>query len=306
MQSTDFMNTVIRKVLEEKMDNGYKRFLIFPYGEVGMKIKVFLNSLYGIEEELIIDNHLCKYNSNIKSIDVLKEIDTANIVAVLATTSASIYWELRNCLSNYFDDTHIADVYRKVQNSIFENFSRGTKCGKYSYGPLTSHYLVEEVGAFCSFAEGTDVLQNHAIDYITTHPMIYHDKEINPALPDYYMNRVGCQWYFDGVTPKGIVRNLKKIHIGNDVWLGKNVVITNGANIGNGVIAAAGAVITKDVPDYAVVGGVPARIIRYRYTPKQIEALNEIAWWDWSDDEIKERFEDFYLPVEEFIKKYHT
>lgn len=149
MQSTDFMNTVIRKVIEEKLDNGYRRFLIFPYGEVGMKMKVFLNSLYGIEEELIIDNHLCKYNSNIKSIDALKEIDTENIVAILATTSASIYWELRNCLSNYFDDTHIADVYRKVQNSIFENFSRGTKCGKYSYGPLTSHYLVEEVGAFC-------------------------------------------------------------------------------------------------------------------------------------------------------------
>lgn len=54
MQSTDFMNTVIRKVLEEKMDNGYKRFLIFPYGEVGMKIKVFLNSLYGIDRKSVV------------------------------------------------------------------------------------------------------------------------------------------------------------------------------------------------------------------------------------------------------------
>lgn len=82
----------------------------------------------------------------------------------------------------------------------------------------------------------------------------------------------------------------------------KNVTITNYSNSGNGVIAAAGAVITKDVPDYAIVAGVPARIIRYRYTPEQIKALNKIAWWDWSDDEIRERFDDFYLPIEEFIK----
>lgn len=88
------------------------------------------------------------------------------------------------------------------------------------------------------------------------------------------------------------------------MWLGRNVIVTNSANIGNGVIAAAGAVITKDVPDYAVVAGIPARIIRYRYTHEQIEALNRIAWWNWTDDEIRERFDDFYLPIEEFIRKY--
>ena len=110
----------------------------------------------------------------------------------------------------------------------------------------------------------------------------------------------------DGVVPKGTVKGLKKIHIGNDVWLGKNVIITNGANIGNGVIAGAGSIITKDVPDYAVVGGDPARIIKYRYTPEQIFALNKIAWWNWNDDEIRERFEDFYLPIEKFVDKYHV
>lgn len=301
----DFTTTAIKKTIEEKLDNGYKRFIIFPFGDVGIKAKEFLNSLYGIEEEMIIDNHLCKYNSNIKSIDILKEINTENITAILSTTDAQIYHELRNCLLKYFDDAHIGDIYRKAQSMLFTvDSKKQTKCGKYSYGPLTNHYLVEEVGAFCSFAEGTDVLQNHAIDYITTHPMIFHDKEINSVLPDFYINRIGCKWYFEGIRPKGIVRNLKRIHIGNDVWLGKNVLITNAANIGNGVIAGAGAVITKSVPDYAVIGGVPARIIKYRYAPKQIDALNRIAWWEWSDDEIRERFEDFYLPIEEFIAKY--
>lgn len=88
------------------------------------------------------------------------------------------------------------------------------------------------------------------------------------------------------------------------MWLGKNVIITNGANIGNGVIAGAGAVITKDIPDYAVVVGAPARIIRYRYTKEQIESLNRIQWWNWSDDKIRERYDDFYLSVDLFIDKY--
>lgn len=80
---------------------------------------------------------------------------------------------------------------------------------------------------------------------------------------------------FEGVQPKGKSRN-KRITIGNDFWLGRNVIITNGANIGNGVIADVGAVITKDIPDYAVVV-VPVKIIRYRYAPEQINALNKIA-----------------------------
>ena len=107
-----------------------------------------------------------------------------------------------------------------------------------------------------------------------------------------------------GVNTRGNLYKTKKIKIGNDVWLGQNVLITNGSNIGNGVIAGAGAIITKDVPDYAVVVGVPARIIRYRYTPEQIKELNKIAWWDWTDEEIRDRFEDFYLPIEDFLKKY--
>ena len=70
------------------------------------------------------------------------------------------------------------------------------------------------------------------------------------------------------------------------------------------VIAGAGAVITKDVPDYAVVVGIPARIIRYRYTQEQINALNVIAWWNWTDEKIREHYDDFYLNVEEFIHKF--
>ena len=92
----------------------------------------------------------------------------------------------------------------------------------------------------------------------------------------------------------------------NVFWLGRNVIITNGANIGNGVIAGAGAIITKDVPDYAVVLGVPARIVRYRYTKEQIEKLNKIAWWNWSDEVIRKRYNDFFIKIDEIIEKYEN
>ncbi len=302
----DFSLASIRKAIEEKLESGYTRFVIFPYGDVGIKVKSFLNSAYGIVEEHIIDNHLFRYNQCIKQIDVLNEIDRNGLAVILATTNKKIYPELKKQLTSYLDESQIADVYEKFYEMCCDSKKHtkyGTKCGKYSYGPLTDHWLVEEVGAFCSFAAGTDAVENHAVDYITTHPMIYHDKKANPVLNsdrDYKVQ----EWYFRGVQPKGIAKNLRRIHIGNDVWLGKNVTITNSANIGNGVIAGAGAIITKDVPDYAVVVGVPARIIKYRYVPEEIEALNRIAWWAWSDEEIRNRYDDFYLPVGEFIKKY--
>lgn len=181
-----------------------------------------------------------------------------------------------------------------------------TDIGKYSAGPICSnHPLIESIGAFCSFAEGVCVHGNHAMEYITTHPMLYKGSPNAPLesqLP--YEEYYDAPWYFEGVRPKGTIKDEKRITIGNDVWLGRNVVVVNYSNIGNGVIAGAGAIITQDVPDYAIVVGVPARIIRYRYNPEQIAALNMIKWWDWSDEEIRERFDDFYLPIDEFIKKY--
>lgn len=139
--------------------------------------------------------------------------------------------------------------------------------------------------------------------FLTTHPMLYAGKNSTEQNQEYCEFR-DRPYYFEGVEPRDVVSKNKRSIIGHDVWLGRNVIITNGARIGNGVVAGAGAVITKDVPDYAVVAGVPARIIRYRYTPEQIDALNKIQWWNWTDDEIRDRYDDFYLPIEDFTKKY--
>lgn len=93
------------------------------------------------------------------------------------------------------------------------------------------------------------------------------------------------------------------VTIGNDVWIGANVVILQGVHIGDGAIIAAGAVVTKDVDDYAIVGGVPAKLIRYRFSERQIKAFKEIQWWNWNMDKIQENMELFYRP-EDFLKKF--
>lgn len=278
-----------RKAIEEQILLGKREFILYPYGEQGLLVKEILNKVFGIQERCIVDNYLCKFNSNIKDISCLTKKEYEKCIVLITSDNKEIYNILRDEIEKYVSSERIVDIYKRKEHCL-------PKVGKYSYGPLCSNYLVESVGAFCSFGPSTDVLLNHGISYISTHPFLYRkvDKSNTKIL----------EWHLEGVEPKGEMHKNKKVVIENDVWLGKNVVITNGARIGNGVIAGAGAVITKDIPDYAVVGGVPARIIRYRYTQKQIKELNEIAWWNWSDDKIRKNYNDFYDEIDMFIEKH--
>ena len=79
-----------------------------------------------------------------------------------------------------------------------------------------------------------------------------------------------------------------KIVIGNDVWIGENVKIRQGVTIGHGAVLAQESFVTDNIPPYAIVGGNPAKVIRYRFSEEQISELLEIAWWNWEDDKIKE------------------
>lgn len=284
----------IKGPLEAVIKQG-KHLAIFPYGEMGLQVETILEKMYGVQPAYIFDNHLCQYQERIRPLKDLADLETSDLQIILASFNGVIYQELKRALTAYVDASQLVEFSRMQRIT--------TKCGKHSYGPLCHHWLVDEVGAFCSFAYGSDVLENHATKYISTSPFIYYDQANNPLHTSYDSNQ-GCPWYVAGIKPQGYVDKLQKISIGNDVWLGHNVLITNSASIGNGVIAAAGSVITKDVPDYAVVAGAPARVIRYRYSPEQIAALNRIAWWRWSDDKIRTHYNDFFLPIEQFIAKH--
>ena len=148
--------------------------------------------------------------------------------------------------------------------------------GKYTYGrPTMIHWpnpakLV--VGNYCSIGDKVNIYLggNHRKDWVTTYHFGHIHKDIFNT--------------FDG---KGHPTTNGDVIIGNDVWIGSNVTIMSGITIGDGAILATECFVTKDVPPYAVVGGNPAKIIKYRFTEKQINELLEIKWWNWNDEEIK-------------------
>lgn len=96
--------------------------------------------------------------------------------------------------------------------------------------------------------------------------------------------------------------NKIRCKIGNDVWIGENVVILGGVTIGDGAMIATGAVVTKDVEPYSMVGGVPAKFLKYRFSPEQIDFLLKFKWWDKNEDWIKANV-DIFENIETFIKK---
>lgn len=301
----------IKERIEFAIEKGIVRFVVFPFGNIGMLVKSVLEEAYALSP-ILLDNMLCRYNEKIKPLDFLETMNGEEYCLIYACKNQAIYSELKDEILKYVDEERLLEIKSlipvkpKVESSKKKEVKQITECGKYSYGPLCNHWLVERVGAFCSFASGSDVVQNHPTDYISTHPFLFQSRDCNEVFDKDYNQYNDRKWFFEGVLPQGRIPKLKKITIGNDVWLGKNVIITNGANIGNGVIAAAGTVITNDIPDYAIVAGVPARVIRYRYSKEQINALNRIQWWNWSDDEIRERYMDFYISIEEFIEKYNV
>jgi virginiamycin A acetyltransferase len=139
------------------------------------------------------------------------------------------------------------------------------------------------VGKFCSIAEDVKIIAGGEHDYrnISTFPL--KDRLQGAKLP---------------------IRHKGAIIIGNDVWIGTGAIILAGVKIGDGAVLGAGSVVTHDVPAYAIVAGVPARVIKFRFTPSQIEKMVKIAWWNWTDEKIVENIDYFYGDINDFIEKF--
>lgn len=111
-------------------------------------------------------------------------------------------------------------------------------------------------------------------------------------------------------SKEGLGQMMSRIHrkgqiiVGSDVWIGDRAIIMGGVTIGNGAVIAAGAVVTKDVPPFAIVGGNPARIISYRFEKEVCGAMNRIAWWNWSDRHIDESKEFLQGEPREFTERF--
>lgn len=138
--------------------------------------------------------------------------------------------------------------------------------------PINKDKLI--IGKFCSIACGAKFLftsGNHNLKSLSTYtfPLFYEE------------------WDLDSGNIRDAWNNKGDIIIGNDVWIGYEAVIMSGVKIGDGAIIGARAVVTKDVPPYTIVGGVPAKIIRKRFDDKTIEKLLKLKWWDWDYNKIK-------------------
>lgn len=145
------------------------------------------------------------------------------------------------------------------------------------------HYPVNQekliIGKFCSIACGAKFIftsANHALQSLSTYPF------------PIFASEWGLNW--DRVTDAW--DNKGDIVIGNDVWIGYEAVILQGVHIGDGAIIGTRAVVTKDVPPYTIVGGIPAREIRKRFDPEKIEALQRLRWWDWPYERIQSHLQD--------------
>jgi len=172
------------------------------------------------------------------------------------------------------------------------------KIGKYTYGHITVYRYdgksMMEIGSFTSIAAfGVKALLSsggHFTDYVTTFP-IYDD----------------FPFYEDSPPPAQPTNSKGDMIIGSDVWIGIETLLLPGIKIGDRAVIGAGAVVTKDVPPYAVVGGNPAKVLKYRFPEDIIKELLKIKWWDWEDERIREAA-PFLMSknVEEFIKLVNT
>lgn len=152
-------------------------------------------------------------------------------------------------------------------NTIYDHATLdGVSLGDFSYVGKASLLSHTNVGKFACI--GPEVIcgpgRHPSSVFVSNHPIFY-----SPLRQ--------AQLTF---APKSAFEEFKTVRIGNDVWIGARAIILDGVSIGDGAIVGAGAVVTRDVPDYAVVGGVPAKVLRYRFAPEEIDFLSGFRWWD--------------------------
>lgn len=148
-----------------------------------------------------------------------------------------------------------------------------SKVGKYTYIAANCDITNTTIGSFCSIADNCRIgTASHTLNNISTSPIFTLKNNATDTI-----------WVKESIKHNN---DVKPVIIGNDVWIATHVIIKDGITIGNGAIIGAGAVVVKDVPPYAVVGGVPAKVIKYRFEQPLIDKLLELQWWNASDEKL--------------------
>lgn len=170
---------------------------------------------------------------------------------------------------------------------------RSGSMGDWSYITQNCHVVWTTIGKMCSIANATRINPgNHPTWRAVQHHSVYRAEAYGLGEDDHDF----FEW-----------RKADWVTIGHDVWIGHGVTVTAGVTIGTGAVIGAGAVVTRDVDPYTVVGGVPARVIKRRFSELQADALMDIAAWDWTHEQYKAALPDIRaLEIDEFIEKYRA
>jgi acetyltransferase-like isoleucine patch superfamily enzyme len=177
---------------------------------------------------------------------------------------------------------NIANTKFGKNNFLGENVTLvNCNIDNHSYINSNSKIINTSIGKFCSIGSNVQiVLGIHPAAFVSTHPAFYSNNKS-----------------FETFSDKTYIEEYKQVEIGNDVWIAEGVIIPGGVKIGNGAIITARSVVTKDVKPYSIVGGVPAKHIRYRFEDDIIKKINHSEWWNWDENELKKKFKLFHDPL---------
>lgn len=163
----------------------------------------------------------------------------------------------------------------------FESTLAKVKMGRYTYVGARTSITDAQIGQFCSIGGRVSIGGGmHPMDMVSTSPVFLKGR-----------NFLGKNYAFFEYEPS------KTVIIGNDVWIGDNAYIKAGVKIGTGSIIGAHAVVTRDVPPYSIVAGIPAKELRKRFDENTITQLLELEWWNWSEDKLQEFGKYFDSPL---------
>jgi acetyltransferase-like isoleucine patch superfamily enzyme len=150
--------------------------------------------------------------------------------------------------------------------------------GSHTYVQKRSTIYCSNIGKFCSIGSNVSIGPGiHKLDGISTHPSFFLKN--TPLIKKY--------------SQEDAFISSKETVIGHDVWIGEKAIILDGVSIGNGAVIAAGAIVTKDVAPYAIVGGVPAKVLRMRFSPLEIEEILKSKWWDKDEEWLQKNYKSF-------------
>ncbi|UWQ63423.1 chloramphenicol acetyltransferase [Leisingera caerulea] len=171
----------------------------------------------------------------------------------------------------------------RIANSVF---------GDYSYCDRTCDIANAQIGKFANIASLVRI-------GATDHPM-------ERASQHHFLYRSASYWEDAGDDADWFARRAgRTARIGHDTWIGHGAMIKPEVAVGHGAVVASGAIVTKDVAPYTIVGGNTAHVIRRRYTEAVAEQMMDLAWWDWDHDALRAALPDFrQLRAEEFLEKY--